>query len=292
MELRHIESFLAIADERHFGRAAARLHVSQPSLSQHLQRLERSLGTRLVDRGPHRVTLTEAGEVFRAEASRLLGDLADAATLTRQVGAGQAGTVRVGFNYPAGRRVLPPTLHRLATRHPGLRPVLSEQRSGPQLAGVAAGELDVALVFGTPDDPGFAHRHAFRTPLVALVGAGHPLAGRADVQVAGLAEHPCVLFRRELSPASHDALTGAAAAAGVTLDVADEVDDSMATAMVVATGSVVGFASAARAADASSMGLTAVPIVDPEPVLDVSVVWQARGARPAARTFLSCVAIG
>lgn len=292
MELRHLESFLAIADELHFGRAAARLHLSQPSCSEHLRRLERAVGVRLVDRGPHRVALTEAGDVFRGEAVRLVAELRAAAALARQVGAGHAGTVRVGFNYPAGRRVLPGTLHRMATAHPKLRPVLTELRSGPQLAGVAAGDLDVALVFGTPDDPCLAHRSAFRTPLVGLVGPGHPLAGRRRVRFAELAPHPCVLFRRELSPASHDALTGAARAAGVALDVADEVDDSLATAMVVATGTVVGFASAIRAEDAATLGLTAVPLVDPEPVLDVSVVWRAHGARPAASTFLSCLAIG
>jgi DNA-binding transcriptional LysR family regulator len=210
VELRYLESFLAIADELHFGRAAARLHISQPSLSQHLQRLERSVGVRLVDRGPHQVALTEAGQVFRTEAQRLLGELRAAVELTREVGRGQAGTVRVGFNYPAGRRVLPGTLNTLASRYPRLRPVLVEQRSGPQLADLATGELDVALVFGTPSDSYYASRTAFRTSLVALVGATHPLAGRSEVPFAELAQHPCILFDRELSPTSHDTLTAAA----------------------------------------------------------------------------------
>lgn len=291
MELRHLESFLAIADELHFGRAAARLHISQPSLSQHLRHLERSIGTRLVDRGPHQVALTAAGQVFRAEARRLLDYLHDAVETTREVGTGRAGTVRVGFNYPAGRRLLPETLNRLSRNHPRLRPVLLEKRSGPQLAELAAGELDIALVFGTPADPCFASRTAFRTSLMALVGAGHPLYGRDDVTFTELADHPCILFGRDLSPAAHDALTGAAECAGTTLDVADEVDDSMATAMVVATGSVVGFASAIRAVEAAGMGLWAAALVDPEPVLDVSVVWRARDAAPTAHTFLSCLAI-
>jgi DNA-binding transcriptional LysR family regulator len=291
MELRYMESFLAIAEELHFGRAAARLHISQPSLSQHLQRLERSMGVRLVDRGPHQVALTDAGQVFQGEARRLLGDLRDAVETTRKVGSGHAGTVRVGFNYPAGRRVLPSTLSQMARRHPGLRPVLTEQRSGPQLADLAAGDLDVALVFGNPTDPFYASRIAFRTSLMALVGTGHPLYGRRTVTFAELSHHPCILFNRELSPATHDTLTAAARRSGTTLDVADEVDDSMATAMVVATGSVVGFASAIRAVEASAMGLTAVALVDPEPVLDVSVVWPATDPTPAARSFLSCLAI-
>lgn len=289
MELRYVESFLAVAEELHFGRAAARLHISQPSLSQQLQRLERTIGARLVDRGPHRVALTEAGEVFRGQARSLLDKVRDAVELTREAAAGHTGTVRVGFNYPAGRRVLPPTLNLLARRHPALRPVLVEKRSGPQLADLAAGELDVGLVFGTPADPYFAHRVAFRTPLMALVAPDHPLAGRREVSFAALAEHPCILFNRELSPASHDALSAAARASGTSLNVVGEVDDSMATGMVVATGSVVGFASAPRAVEAAGLGLRAVALVDPEPMLDVCVVWPAQAATPTARTFLACV---
>lgn len=289
MELRYLESFLAIADTLHFGRAAESLHISQPSLSQHLQRLESAVGARLVDRGPHRVALTGAGEVFRDEARRLLGELRAAAELAREVGNGHAGTVRVGFNYPAGRRVLPPTLDRLARVHPRLRPVLVEKRSGPQLGDLAAGKLDVALVFGAPGGSYFASRVLFRTSLMAVVAPGHPLAGREAVSFAELAEHPCILFDRELSPASYDALVESAHHAGAGLNVADEVDDSMATAMVVAAGAVVGFASASRAVAASGMGLRAVALVDPVPALDVCVVWPARDATPAARSFLACL---
>lgn len=289
MELRYLESFLAVADERHFGRAAARLHLSQPSLSQHLQRLERSMGVRLVDRGPHRVVLTAAGVAFEGEARRLLGQLRAAVDAAREADAGHHGCVRVGFNYPAGRRVLPRTLQRLAASYPGIKPVLAERRSGPQLAAVAAGELDVALVFGTPSNPGVASRLAFRTSLMALVADHHPLATRSAVSFAELGEHRCVLFQRVLSPASHDALVLGAQHAGVELDVADEVDDSIGTAMVVATGAVVGFASRERATEAAGLGLKAVALVDPEPVLDVSVAWSATAAAPATRPFLECV---
>ncbi|MES9539566.1 LysR substrate-binding domain-containing protein [Actinomadura sp. NPDC000600] len=289
MELRHLESFLAIADELHFGRAAAALHISQPSLSQHLQRLERSMGVRLVDRGSHHVTLTEAGEVFRAEARRLLDQLRDAVEMTRKVGSGYAGTVRVGFNYPAGRRVLPLTLDRLAQAYPRLRPELVEKRSGPQLADLVAGRLDVALLFGVPEGPYFASRALFRTPLMALVAPGHPLFGRRSMPFRELAEHRSILFSRELSPASHDALSQAAKQSGIRLNVTDEVNDSMATAMVIATGTVVGFASATRAVETSAMGLSAVALVEPEPTLDVCAVWPARDSSPGARVFLACL---
>ncbi|WP_235487182.1 LysR family transcriptional regulator, partial [Frankia sp. AvcI1] len=98
MELRHLVSFLAIADELHFGRAAARLHLSQPSLSQQLQRLERSLGVELVARTSHDVRLTAAGKAFEAEARAIISQMRKATHTAREVAAGRTGVVSVGYN--------------------------------------------------------------------------------------------------------------------------------------------------------------------------------------------------
>src|SRR6185437_1262000 len=100
MELRHITSFLVLAEELHFGRSAARLHISQPSLSLQLQQLERRLGAQLVARTSHSVRLTPAGEAFRKEAGPLLGQLDRAVEAARQAGPGATGHLRIGFNFP------------------------------------------------------------------------------------------------------------------------------------------------------------------------------------------------
>lgn len=290
VELRYLWSFLAVAEELHFGRAAAARHMSQPALSQHVQRLERAVGARLVRRDSHVVELTEAGRVFRVEARRLLHQVDQALVMTREAGAGHSGTVRVGFNYPAGSRVLPATLARLGAEHPRLRTTLVEKRSGPQLEALDAGELDVGFVFGPPPDRRYDYRSVLRTPLMAVVGRGHPLAGRSAVSFAELSEHACILFDRALSPASFDVLMLAAHSSGHRLDVVEAVNDSTATAVVVATGAVVGFASAVRARDAESGGLCALSLVDPEPTLNVCVVWPTAHTTPTVTAFLDCLA--
>ncbi|WP_345655056.1 LysR family transcriptional regulator, partial [Pseudonocardia tropica] len=118
MELRHLHSFLTLAEELHFGRAAQRLHMAQPSLSQQIQRLEQSLGTQLVARSSHEVHLTPAGEAFVVEAQAVLSRVDRAKETTRHAAEGRAGTVRVGCNLPAAQGVLPRVLARLRSELP------------------------------------------------------------------------------------------------------------------------------------------------------------------------------
>ncbi|MBW0117350.1 LysR family transcriptional regulator, partial [Pseudonocardia abyssalis] len=153
MEFRHLVSFLAISEELHFGRAAARLHLTQPSLSQQLKRLERTLGVQLVARSSHDVRLTPAGRAFEPEARAIVAQMAKATNSVRELAAGRTGTVNVGYNFPAGQHILPATLARMHADLPDVSVALAERRTGPQLAALAEGAIDVALVYGRPVHP-------------------------------------------------------------------------------------------------------------------------------------------
>jgi|GEM_PF-16290 len=283
MEFRHLVSFLAIADELHFGRAAARLHLAQPSLSQQLQRLERDLGVELVSRTSHEVKLTPAGRAFELEARRVLDQASRAVRAAREAASGRTGSISIGFNFPAGQRVLKPTLRRFNVDYPNIGTQLWEARSGPQLAALAEGKLDVALVFGGPPAAQLCSRRVMTVPLVAVVGGQHPWAHRRQVDFRELARQRCVLFRREQSPAMHDAILAAADRSGIRLTIDDEVDDSAATGIVVTIKDVVGFASAARA---PIKGLAEVRLVDPVPTIGVYAVWRP-DPQPVVGAFLN-----
>lgn len=293
MELRHLVSFLAIADELHFGRAAARLHLSQPSLSQQLQRLERSLGVELVARTSHDVRLTAAGKAFETQARAIVSQLHKATHTAREVAAGRTGVVSVGYNFPGGQHVLPGVLAKMASEYPDVSVTLGELRTGPQLSALSAGRLDVAMVYGRPSSPEFQSRRLFRTPLVAVVGQSHTWAGRGGIPFNELAREQCVLFAREQSPVMYDTILSAAESSGITLSVAHEVDDPSATAIYVAVKPVVGFASASRGLHIGWAGSgtrpTAVQLYDPVPTLDLYVVWRAANTAPLVRVFLECV---
>lgn len=294
MEIRHLISFLALAEELHFGRAAARLHLSQPSLSAQLQKLERSLGVQLVARTSHEVKLTPAGREFESQARLLLAQLERAVQLTKAAAEGRAGTVNVGYNLPASRHVLPDALARMTDRHPGIVVSLWEKRTGPQLAALAAGSLDLALVYGQPASPKFRYRRLLhRVPLMAVVGRGHRWADRIGVPFGELAGQECVLFAREQCPAMYDAIFRAAASSGITLAVGQTADDPGATAHMVSVRPLVGFASLPRAVSMGmglpNAGCVAVKLIDPVPTLDLYAVWRADDTNPALRCLLDCI---
>lgn len=294
MEFRHLVSFLTIAEELHFGRAAARLHLSQPSLSGQLQKLEKSLDVRLVARTSHEVKLTAAGREFETQARLIVAQMDRAAALAQAAAAGRAGTLSIGYNLPASRHVLPEVLGRMTERHPDVVVSLWERRTGPQLADLADGSLDIALVYGHPSSPNLRYRRLLnRIPLVAVVGRRHRWADRPRVRFAELADQQCVLFGREQCPAMYDAIYGAAADTGTTLSVAHTADDPGATAHMVSVRPLVGFASLPRVI---SMGMGApgtetvpVTLIDPVPTLDLYAVWRAEEANPAVSFFLDCL---
>lgn len=287
VELRHLISFLAIADELHFGRAAAGLHLAQPSLSQHLRKLERSVGVELVARNSHEVQLTPAGVAFRDLARDIVAKADEAGRVARAAAAGKTGTLRIGYNFPAGARILPSALATLDARHPGVDVEMFEMRTGPQLAALADGKLDVAMVYGKPSATTMASRRLLRLPLVAVVGERHHWAGRRRVPFGDLAGESCVLFHRAQSAAMYDTILSAAQRSGIQLTIADEVDDPGATAILAAIKPVVGFASAARGTSGSAR-TTSVALYDPVPVLDLYAVW-AVGENPLVDAFVGCL---
>ncbi|MBL7500527.1 LysR family transcriptional regulator [Frankia sp. CNm7] len=288
LELRHLVYFLALAEEQHFGRAAAKLFIGQPSLSQQLQRLERQLGVALFTRTSHEVRLTQAGQAFRVEAEQVLEHAQRAVETAREAAAGRLGTINIGFNFAAGQQVLRPTLRRLRADCPELSTTLWEGLSGQHLSSLSEGKIDVALVFsGVPPRPLLSQRVS-TAALAAMVARHHPWAGRDQVSFRELVDQPIVLLRRERSPAMHDAVFAAAERCEVPLTVVAEVEDSGATAVMVETLQAVAFISDARPRRPTE-DLVSVRVVDPVPQVGVWAVWRP-DPRPAVGAFLNSLA--
>ncbi|MFD3508190.1 LysR family transcriptional regulator [Nocardia sp. NPDC058666] len=295
MEFRHLVSFITLAEELHFGRAAQRLHLTQPSLSAQLQKLEKSLEVQLVARNSHEVRLTPAGREFELQARQIIAQLDRAAEAAKATAAGRAGSLNIGYNLPASKHVLPDALAQLTDRHPGISVSLWEKRTGPQLAALADGSLDLAMVYGHPSTADFRYRRVLqRIPLVAVVGRQHRWAHRSHVPFAELRDQDCVLFARDQCPAMYDTIARSAAQTRISLNITHLADDPGATAHIVSVRPVVGFASLPRAVSAgmgsSDTDPVAVKLVDPVPTLDLHVVWRADEQNPAVARFLDCLA--
>ena len=174
--LDQLRSFVAVAEELHFGRAAERLRMTQPPLSRQIQKLEKSVGVQLLVRDNRRVELTGAGGAFLGEAYRMLNLVEGAGDLARRVDAGAAGVVRVGFTAVSAISVLGPTLRRLAAELPDIEVLLSERVTSAQVDGIRRGELDVGLARPPFDTSLLSSRVVLREPLMAVVPVGDPLA--------------------------------------------------------------------------------------------------------------------
>lgn len=176
MTLDQIRAFVAVAEELHFGRAAERLQMTQPPLSRQIQRLEKSVGARLLERDNRRVALTGAGAAFLDEAYRMLNLVEGAGDLARRVDAGAAGVVRLGFTAVSAIAVLGPLLRRLATELPKVEVRLSERVTLAQVDGIRRNELDIGLARPPFDTALMSSRVVVREPLMAVLPDSHHLA--------------------------------------------------------------------------------------------------------------------
>jgi len=176
--LNQIESFVAVAEELHYGRAAARLSMTQPPLSRRIQLLERELGVELFDRSQRAVKLTPAGRVFLADARKLLQLSHEAALSARRTPRGHAGVVTLGFTAATAYAFLEPVLAASAQRLPQVELVLREMVSSAQMQALLAGALDLAMVRPPATGADIATAPLFREPLLAALPARHRLARR------------------------------------------------------------------------------------------------------------------
>lgn len=174
--LDQVRCFIAVAEELHFGRAADRLIMTQPPLSRQIQKLEKSVGAKLLERDNRRVELTGAGAAFLDQAYRLLNLVEGAGDLARRVDAGSAGVVRLGFTAVSAISILGPLLRRLTAELPDVDVLLSERVTLAQVDGIRRGELDIGLARPPFDTTLLKSRVVLREPLMAVVPTGHPLA--------------------------------------------------------------------------------------------------------------------
>ncbi|MCU1643350.1 MAG: LysR family transcriptional regulator [Nocardia sp.] len=217
MELRQLEYFVAVARDRHFGRAAERLHIGQPAISQQIRRLERELGAELLDRSPRHVRLTTAGACFLPEAEAVLAAAARAQAVIAEHAAQRTATLRIGTSAGLGAH-LDLILDELAALAPDLVVDLVSAPTRARVEQVVAGELDATFLRDRSDPaelPGVQLIPLWADPLVAALPARHPLAQNETVPLEDIAKLPLRLTHRRNNPVLVDLVVGACHAAGV-----------------------------------------------------------------------------
>ncbi|MGW2372272.1 LysR family transcriptional regulator [Kitasatospora sp. NPDC001683] len=245
LPLPQLHAFVVLAEELHFGRAAARLGIAQPPLSQQIRRLEEKVGHPLFLREPGGVTLTPAGRELLPAARRALADLADGLAAARAVGSGEAGRLRIGFSASLALTVLPGLLRTFRDRHPGVHLDVREMTSAPQLAALHDRGIDVGLLREPPEDePELRFRTVLSEPFVAVLPAHHPLAAERAVRLGQLADEPFVLLPREEGPQLYDRITGLCTEAGFTPRIGQHAVEWQTVCALVGAGLGVSLAPA------------------------------------------------
>lgn len=214
MELRQLQYFVAVAEELHFGRAAARLHIGQPAVSQQIQRLEREIGSDLFDRGSRRVILTAAGEHFLPAARSVLSAADEARRSIEEFSGTGSYSFRLGTSTGLGDH-LSRVLNQFSSLVPeNVRVELSSMPTDRRIASVANRTLDAAFVRNPEAYPDVRIVTVWHDPLVAVVSARHPLAGQPDVALSELARMPLCLTPRRTNRSLVDLVVAACQASG------------------------------------------------------------------------------
>jgi DNA-binding transcriptional LysR family regulator len=289
MELRQIKFFMAVAEERHFGRAAERMFIAQPALSQHVRRLERELEVQLFDRSARHVRLTPAGEAFLEVARRMTRQVDEATQAARRADAGETGSLGVGVHVSVAAPVLCLLLRHWSRLRPAVRPHLTSGRAGELIDLVRRGELDVALVDGPVTDRSLTSAPVTEDQMVIVLPADHALARQEAVSIRSLQGEQFVAVARRCSVALHDRFIELCGAAGFSPDVALEVDDPDLLPLAVAAGLGVGLAATALVAGRVMPGVVFRPLDEARAAIPLVAVAARDGATAQATEFLHLV---
>lgn len=237
IELRHLRYFIAVSEELHFGRAAARLNISQPPLSQQIQILEQQVGARLLARTNRSVSLTAAGKQFLADSRQVLSLVNDAAARAERLHLGETGELRLGFTSSAPFiSAVSQTLSTFRRHYPDVHIQTREINTREQIVPLNEGSLDLGLMRNTQLPDTLAWEVILQEPLMAMIPRDHPLAAQPSVTLAELAQEPFVFFDPHVGTGLYDDILGLMRRYGLSPVITQEVGEAMTIIGLVAAG--------------------------------------------------------
>nr|WP_218035231.1 LysR family transcriptional regulator [Pseudomonas aeruginosa] len=283
--------FIAVAEELHFGRAAERLGISQPPLSQQIQALEEEIGARLFERTNRRVELTDAGRLFLDESRQVLAQVDKAVLLARRAHLGELGELKIGFTSSAPfTSTIPSSIHAFRKAYPDVHLDLQEMSSRQVLKALLEESLQVGVIrpLALPDAVHWVE--LFREPLVAVLRADHPLAAGSEdgLAIAALAEEPFVFFPRSYGTGLYDQVIALTRQAGFSPRIAQEASEAMTIIGLVSAGLGVSILPASFRRTRVD-GVVYRTLSDPEATTAVWLVRRENEGSPLALSFIDLV---
>lgn len=288
MDHKLMQSFVAVAEELHFGRAAVRLHISQPPLTKQIQQLEQAMGVRLLERTKRKVELTVAGRVFLDEARAVLHQTGQAVELARKAGRGETGHLSVGFIDAAIYSVVPTIVRQFTERYPEVELSLTDLRIPNQVKLVAERQLDIGFVH-----PPIVHK-ALRVesilvePLIVALPETHRLAAETEIALADLAPEALIQFPRSINPSLYDEIVGLCRSSGFSPRIVREATPKQTIIGLVSVGLGVSLLPACLE-NLRRSGVVYRPIRGRNLSIDTSIIYRREQPSPVLKVFLDIV---
>ncbi|KRW90796.1 LysR family transcriptional regulator [Alicyclobacillus tengchongensis] len=284
-ELRQLEYFVAVAEELHFGRAAKRLGLTQPPLSQQIRQLEGELGVRLLDRTNRKVRLTDAGMAYLQEVRQVLARLQAATETARRAASGAVGKLVVGFVGSATYDWLPPVIRRYQELCPGVELILREMPTPAQMEALLTGAIDVGVLRTPAAHPDLHVCSIRRDECVVVLPVGSDLAAKSGVHMEDLQGEPLVLVARSIWPGLYDSVVTLCRAAGFGPTIRLEVTEVQTAVGLVAAGMGVSILPKATQ-NVHAREVRYVPIEGPAPVVELGIAWRRDDDSSVVQRFL------
>ncbi|WP_028601099.1 LysR family transcriptional regulator [Ottowia thiooxydans] len=293
IDIRAWRQFIMVADELHFGRAAQRLNMTQPPLTQAIAGLERQLGVRLFDRTKRSVQLTPAGAALLPQAQDLVARALALPEQARAAASGEVGRLRLAFVSTVGFGGLPGWVRNFRATSPGVRLELTEATGDVQLRLLREGRIDAGIVLHAHEEPaplGITRQMIGQEPLWLALPQAHPLAKTANLAFEQVAREPLVLFPRAILPAIYDGLLACYAAVGRALNVEQEAIQMQTIVNLVSAELGLAWVpqsvSQLQRAGVVYRGLQEAPFL---PVCETSVMWMSSQETPVLSRWLQVV---
>lgn len=287
VELRHLRYFTAVAEEMNFGRAAERLHIAQPSLSQQIRKLEQIIGVELIDRSSRAIQLTPAGRALAEHTRRTFDDIDIAVNAARDTASGIIGRLSVGFVETAAIAVVPDAVRRFEETHPRVTLELRELPVRTQTEELNRGKLDLGFVRTDPGPGDLIIERVLEEDFIAAVPVGHPLAARSGLKLDEAIREPLIVIEREQIPGLYDETIAIARRQGIGMQIAQRATSILSILGLVSAG--LGLALLpASVRELALVGIRYLEL-DPPPRTALLAVRHRENRSPQIKPFLAAL---
>lgn len=286
MELRHLHYFITVAEELHFSRAAERLHISQPPLSQQIRDLEEELGVKLFERTKRQVNLTEAGKVFLERSYQVLAQLEHAIAVTQQIGRGEIGQLAIGFVDSATYTVLPEILRVFREQFPAVELRLHEMTTAQQIQALHHKQVDIGIVRSAISESGLSVECLLHESLVLALPETHPFSTQIQLSLSSLADELFILFPAKMGPVFYEQIIHSCQQAGFRPKVAQEAAQMQTIIGLVAAGLGIAIVPASMQ-NFHRGGVIYRPLQEQIPKTGLYLTWRQHDFSPVINAFLS-----